>query len=174
MKFSRQEYWSGLPFLSPGDLPDPGTEPGSPISQADSLSSEPPGKPLFSPQSSFPGPKFHSSDTEHKERAQAYPLYNLVVVVWSMISKEAKKQASIMATSGFKQISTDERRKQERQCRAVVYCYACLSLHSLYSAGQSQIKQYLLVSSSLCITRLEVYEANFQEVKACYIQRTSD
>uniref|UniRef100_A0A452FS50 protein-tyrosine-phosphatase n=1 Tax=Capra hircus TaxID=9925 RepID=A0A452FS50_CAPHI len=42
--FSRQEYWSGLPFLSPGDLPDPGIEPGSPTFQADSLPSEPSGK----------------------------------------------------------------------------------------------------------------------------------
>ena len=45
MGFSRQEYWSGLPFPSPGDLPDPGIEPGSPILQADALTSEPPGKP---------------------------------------------------------------------------------------------------------------------------------
>ena len=37
--FSRQEYWSGLPFPSPGDLPDPGIEPGSPVLQADSLPS---------------------------------------------------------------------------------------------------------------------------------------
>ena len=37
MGFSRQEYWSELPFLSPGDLPDPGIEPGSPASQADCL-----------------------------------------------------------------------------------------------------------------------------------------
>ena len=44
MRFSRQEYWSGLPFLSPGDLPDPGIKPGSPVLQADSLLSEPPGK----------------------------------------------------------------------------------------------------------------------------------
>ena len=44
--FSRQEYWSGLPFPSLGDLPDPGIEPGSPALQADSLPSEPPGKPL--------------------------------------------------------------------------------------------------------------------------------
>ena len=44
MEFSRQEYWSGLPFPSPGDLPDPGIEPGSPALQADSLPSEPPGK----------------------------------------------------------------------------------------------------------------------------------
>ena len=43
---SRQEYWSGLPFLSPGDLPDAGIEPGSPAFQADTLASEPPGKPL--------------------------------------------------------------------------------------------------------------------------------
>ena len=39
--FSRQEYWSGLPFPSPGDLPDPGIEPGSPALQADALPSEP-------------------------------------------------------------------------------------------------------------------------------------
>ena len=45
MEFSRQEYWSELPFPSPENLPDPGIEPGSPAVQADSLPSEPPGKP---------------------------------------------------------------------------------------------------------------------------------
>ena len=45
MGFSRQEYWSGLPFPSPDDLPNPGIEPGSPALQADSLPSESPGKP---------------------------------------------------------------------------------------------------------------------------------
>ena len=45
LEFSRQEYWSGLPFSSPADLPDPGIEPGSPALQAGSLPSEPPGKP---------------------------------------------------------------------------------------------------------------------------------
>ena len=44
VKFSRQEYWNGLPFPSPGDLPDPGIEPRSPTLQADALPSEPPGK----------------------------------------------------------------------------------------------------------------------------------
>jgi len=45
MGFSRQEYWGELPFSSLGDLPDPGIEPGSPTLQADSVLSEPPGKP---------------------------------------------------------------------------------------------------------------------------------
>ena len=45
MAFSRQEYWSGLPFPSPGDLPNPGIEPGSPALQADSSPTELLGKP---------------------------------------------------------------------------------------------------------------------------------
>ena len=44
MEFSRQEYWSGLPFPSSRDLSDPGIEPWSPTLQADALPSEPPGK----------------------------------------------------------------------------------------------------------------------------------
>ena len=46
MGFSRQEYWSELPVHSPGDLPNPGIQPTSPALQADSLLSEPPGKPI--------------------------------------------------------------------------------------------------------------------------------
>ena len=42
MGFSRQEHWSGLPFPSPGDFPDPGIEPGSPTLEADALTSKPP------------------------------------------------------------------------------------------------------------------------------------
>ena len=53
MGFSRQEYWSGLPFPPPGDLPNPWIEPRSPTLQADALISEPPGKqcgrPAFDP-----------------------------------------------------------------------------------------------------------------------------
>ena len=45
MEFSRQEYWSGLSFPSPGDLPNPGIEPSSPAVQEDALLSEPPGSP---------------------------------------------------------------------------------------------------------------------------------
>ena len=52
--FSRQEYWSGLPFPSPGDLPDPGIEPRSPALQADALPSKPPGKPYVMSDSCDP------------------------------------------------------------------------------------------------------------------------
>ena len=54
MGFSRQEYWSGLPFPSPGDLPDPGIEPRSLALEADALNSEPPGKLNFNLISLFP------------------------------------------------------------------------------------------------------------------------
>ena len=47
MGFSMQEYWSGLTFPSPGDLPDPGIEPGSPTLWTDALPSEPPEKSTF-------------------------------------------------------------------------------------------------------------------------------
>ena len=47
MRFSRQEYWSGLPFPSPGDLPNRGIEHGSPATQADSLPTELLGKPYL-------------------------------------------------------------------------------------------------------------------------------
>ena len=47
IRFPRQEYWSGLPFPSPGGLPHPGMEPMSPALQADSLPSEPLGQPIL-------------------------------------------------------------------------------------------------------------------------------
>ena len=45
VEFSKQEHWSGLPFPSPGDLPDPGIKPGPPALQADPIASESPGQP---------------------------------------------------------------------------------------------------------------------------------
>ena len=66
MGFSRQEYWSGLPFPSPGDLPDPGIKPGSPAFQADALTSEPPGKPWwgFCPSKYLGTPKNNTTNGE--------------------------------------------------------------------------------------------------------------
>ena len=48
-----QEYWSGLPFPPPGDLPNPGIEPGCPALQADLLPSETPGKPIIPTSQGF-------------------------------------------------------------------------------------------------------------------------
>ena len=60
MQFSRQKYWSELPFPSLGDLPNPGIKPESPALQTDSLPSEPPGKPRLLANSAFAlGPSAH-------------------------------------------------------------------------------------------------------------------
>ena len=61
MEFSRQEYWSGLPFPSPGDLLDPGIKLGSPALQADTLPSEPPGKLCAKPPHTFPRAWWHTA-----------------------------------------------------------------------------------------------------------------
>ena len=68
VEFSRQEYCSGLPFPSPGDLPDPGIEPGSPALQADSLPSELLGKRRF---------------TGEENEAPGNPQY----VLWTLVKK---------------------------------------------------------------------------------------
>ena len=77
MGFSRQEYWSGLPFPSPGDLPDPGIEPRSPALQADALTFELPAKTTLykAPQTTGPTfggktPKGRKNSTIFKERIQ--------------------------------------------------------------------------------------------------------
>ena len=64
MEFSRQEYWSGLLFPSPGNLPNPGNKPRSPISQADSLPAEPPGNLLQGPRKNW---KNKISETSSKD-----------------------------------------------------------------------------------------------------------
>ena len=65
MGFSGQEYWSGLPFPSPGDLPDPGIESGTPAFQAEALTSEPPGKPYRKVTSTRKPSQTHSPSFSH-------------------------------------------------------------------------------------------------------------
>ena len=81
MEFSRQEYWSGLPFLSPRHLPDSEIEPRSPALQADSLLSEPPRKP-------------HS---------MLYPLY-IHMPFWKLKKKKVIKSEKIMAIAMQRQM----------------------------------------------------------------------
>ena len=80
MGFSRQEYWSGLPFPSPGDLPDAGIKPGAPSVQADALTSEPPGKPQLGGRSYY-----YTSFTDEKIKTEG----NLLKVT-QLISTEPK------------------------------------------------------------------------------------
>ena len=70
MEFSRQEYWSGVPFPSPGDLPNPGIKPGSPALQADALTSEPPGKPITQVQLSI---NIHAKAIPREPGAKHFP-----------------------------------------------------------------------------------------------------
>ena len=87
MGFSRQEYRRGLPFPSPGNLPDPGIKPRSPALQADALTSEPPGKPML-----IEHPIFSLS---------AYlPHYILIppLLVWAMWIRDSQPGLSIRIT----------------------------------------------------------------------------
>ena len=79
MEFMRQEYWSGLPFSYPGNLPDSGIEPRPATLQADSLLSEPPGKPatICSP-SKFPG----EANTAHSEPHFKNHWFRCIVYNW--------------------------------------------------------------------------------------------
>ena len=72
MGFSKQECWSGLPFPSPGDLPDPGIEPGPPAFQEDALPSEPPGK-ILPPELCYFLPSNNIQFTTTTESFQSCP-----------------------------------------------------------------------------------------------------
>ena len=71
MGFSRQEYWSGLPFPSPGDLPNPGIKPRSPALQAHSLPSESPGKPSKKLKRTFKNREQQQDKKEEKRTSLA-------------------------------------------------------------------------------------------------------
>ena len=79
MGFPRQEYWSGLPCPPPGDLLNPGTEPGSPALQADSLPTEPPGNPksIFQPLYSSLFPESLCDDLMRKNQVRVGQEYGI-------------------------------------------------------------------------------------------------
>ena len=90
MGFSRQEYWSGLPFPSPGYLPNPGIEPGSPAFQADALTSEPPGKPTPSRTNTPKRCHFHYRGLECKSMKSRNTWSNRQICPWNMEWSRAK------------------------------------------------------------------------------------
>ena len=86
MGFSRQEYWSGLPFPSPGDLPNPRIEPRSPALRADALPSKPPGNPMIQPRQHIK--KHRHSFTDKGPSSQSYGFSSSRVWMWELDYKE--------------------------------------------------------------------------------------
>ena len=72
VQFLRHEYWSGLPFPSPGDLPDPGMEPKSPALAGGFFTTEPPGKPMYSYNQANLSKKGHLSERKREVIQKAY------------------------------------------------------------------------------------------------------
>ena len=89
MKFSRHKYWSGLPFPSPGDLPDPGMKLRFPSLQANSLSSEPQGKPHFLCLRILKNEEFvlHGRNNEKSDKKVMF------ILTFSMVEKMMKRIA---------------------------------------------------------------------------------
>ena len=91
MGFSRQEYWSGLPFPSPGELPDPGIEPGSPSLQADALTSEPPGKPMTNPNDLLNSRDITLPTQVHLVKAMVFPIIMYGCESWTIKKAECQR-----------------------------------------------------------------------------------
>ena len=90
MEFPRQEYWSGLPLLSLGDLPDPGIKPGSPALPADSLPAEPPGKSFLRELHELIHRKYLDKHLEYK-----------CLPIWAMIISYSQVQILSYIDSSF-------------------------------------------------------------------------
>ena len=88
MEFSKQEYWSGLPFPSPGELPNLGIEPKSFTLQADSLLSKPPGKPYDKPRQCIKEQRHHFANKD--PYSQSYGFSSSHVWIWNLDHKEAR------------------------------------------------------------------------------------
>ena len=88
MEFSKQEYWSGLPFPSPGELPNLGIEHKSFTLQADSLLSEPPGKPYDKPRQCIKEQRHHFANKD--PYSQSYGFSSSHVWIWNLDHKEAR------------------------------------------------------------------------------------
>ena len=79
MGFSKQEHWSGLPLPSPGDLPDPEIEPGSPALEGDALTSEPPGKPVMTTIAIYYAPSMCQELSVSHVTLKKYPGQNVIL-----------------------------------------------------------------------------------------------
>ena len=91
MGFSRQECWSGLPFPSPGDLPNPGIEPRSPALRADALPSEPPGKPMTNLDNILKSRDITLPTKVHLVKAMVFPRVMYGCESWTINKAECQR-----------------------------------------------------------------------------------
>ena len=146
MEFSRQEYWSGYPFPSPGDLPNLGIEPRSPTLQADSLLAEPPGKPkntgvgslfllqrVFLTQESNWG-LLHCRQILCQLRNTGSPKINNHYVLFIFGNMEGR---SNLVSEGSNQINTKREREHLRWEGALAYSHSPFESHSVIFGPQT-------------------------------------
>ena len=145
MVFSRQEYWSGLPFPSPGDLPNPGIEPRSSTLQVNSLPSESPGKPfkllgfgiIYYAQQETIG-NYSNLEIIHTWKLFKLFLYNDMESLHSPCIKMASSQWIKTASVSFKGCS--------------LVCYFRILNHSCFTHGSQELLSHHLPKTRLLIS----------------------
>ena len=150
MGFSRQEYWSGLPFPPPGDLPNPGIKPGSPALQADPLLPEPPGKPITALHLLWwgPWPCLNHWDYFYPEMIPELGLAGPKWGDWSFSLKWFKQKSQDHAQGHHDgiacwEVASEPLRRPQGLCHLILY--SSKSLFS-YTAGLNARDTWLLLS----------------------------
>ena len=135
MGFSRQEYWSGLPFPSPGDLPDPGNKPGSPAFQADALTSEPPYINMKRPQKTW---------LRKRQVAERYVGGGGIIACGDTSGVKEEKCGLKDMSHVLKGVWTSSERKkgEVRRGKGLRLCFSPVSLsHTQYAKGKENYKE---------------------------------
>ena len=137
MGFSRQQYWSGLPFPSPGDLPNPGMEPGSPALQADALPSEPRGKSLYNMNSIVFTSQCHCVSKRP------------IDLSISQVKVVNKASVSCGATSSYLIYMYSKLRKEMREKKRQKNVWKCNSIYIVWKTSWSKVKVSVVSDSAV-------------------------
>ena len=151
MGFSRQEYWSGLSCLPPGDLPDPGLEPRSPVLQADSVPPEPPGKPkgkkMYGAKGEKGQPLLH-----HRVPAKSLSHVRLFVTLWA-IARQAPLSMGILQARILEWVASSSSRAspcpRDRTCVSYVSCIGRWVLY--HSCRLGSLDTHICMSESFAV-----------------------
>ena len=132
MGFSRQEYWSGVPFPSPEDLSKPGIEPKSPTLQADSLPSEPPGKPQPGADLIQNFVHYHSSRPRDRTQVSHIAGRHLTVWIWRVSKSDFQFENSRVSHLAWSGNPTDNSDKYVYVSRYVFTHQVHMCIGTLY------------------------------------------